>query len=80
MKEKTKNELLEAIVFFTPILGEIKTIRKIKGQLNNPIGSYYDEEFGPLDDFVRDEVIRYGVLGIIGLSSYGIYNIKNLIN
>ena len=73
-----EHPVLEALLWFTPLLGELRDIKEINQ--NGRKNLYYDPstpnispgEFA-FNDFLTRELIRYGILGYAALFSFGAY-------
>ena len=76
----TEPSALEKLLWFTPILGELRDIQEIRQ--NGRKGFYNDlstpnispGEFA-CNDFLIRELVRYGALGLVTLTGAALYNV-----
>ena len=68
--------LKEIVKFFTPIVGEIGDIKRIRREMSTDY-PYYSDEFTPADEFLGNFLIRYAALGTLALAGSGLYQMVN---
>jgi len=78
MENKQSKKSLDMLLWFVPIVGEMKDINEINE--NRRKNLYYDPDTPNIspgefacNDFLTRELIRYGILSYAALFSYGTY-------